>query len=87
MGNEAQGYRCTLQPLVNQKYLSDLMATKMSKVGVNYDQLKVAFETNGFNGLLVFLGEEINGVVKVTKYRPSIVKIQKYFEQIYASAD
>ena len=44
---------------------------------LNYTHVKMAFDRNGYDGLLSVLGEKTNGVVQVTKQGRII---QKFFE-------
>ena len=75
----ATQYKKTLQPLQTKKALSDSMATKIAKAGLNYDHLKLAFERKGFDGIYSILSEKINGVPRVTKHVPVIQRIFDFF--------
>ena len=55
----ARTYRNTLKPLEDSKAISKLMATKIARSGLNYEHLKVAFERNGFDGLMGVLGKKL----------------------------
>ena len=78
--NAAQ-YKRTLQPLQVKKAVSDSMATKIAKAGLNFDHLKLAFERKGFDGLYSILSEKVNGVPRVTKHVPVIQRMCDYFAQ------
>ena len=80
MVNAAQ-YKRTLQPLQVKKAVSDSMATKIAKAGLNFDHLKLAFERKGFDGLYSILSEKVNGVPRVTKHVPVIQRMCDYFAQ------
>ena len=56
-------YQNTLKPLEDSKAISKLMAMKIARSGLNYEHLKVAFERNGFDGLMGVLGEKVEGTV------------------------
>ena len=58
------------------------MASKISKSGLNYEHLKMAFDRNGYDGLAAVLGEKVNGVVRVTKQGKIIQKISDHFSQL-----
>ena len=76
--NAAQ-YKKTLQPLQLKKALSESMATKIGRAGLNHDHLKIAYDRNGFDGLVSVLSEKVNGVVRVTKSVQVIQRIFDYF--------
>ena len=48
---------------------------------LNYTHLRMAFDRNGYDGLLSILGEKVNGVVQVTKQGRIIQKIFEHFSQ------
>ena len=48
----------------------------------NYEHLKVAFERNGFDGLMGVLGEKVEGTVQVTKQSKIVQKIFDHFSQL-----
>ena len=77
----ATQYKRTLQPLQVKKAVSDSMATKIAKAGLNFDHLKLAFEQKGFDGLYSILSEKVNGVPRVTKHVPVIQRMCDYFAQ------
>ena len=74
-------YKKTLLPLQTEKAITDSMATKIARAGLNYTHLKLACERNGYDGLSVILGEKINGVVQVTKHGPVIQRIFEHFSK------
>ena len=57
--NAAQ-YKKTLQSLLLKKALSESMATKIGRAGLNYDHLKLAYDRNGFDGLVSVLSEKVD---------------------------
>ena len=59
------------------------MASKIAKSGLHYDNLKTAFERNGFDGLASVLDETVNGAVRVTKQGKIIQNIFEYFSQLW----
>ena len=63
----ASAYKLTLQPLVTGHFVTNTMANKIAKSGLNYTHLRMAFDRNGYDGLLSVLGEKVNGAVQVTK--------------------
>ena len=74
-------YKLTLQPLVTGDFITNTMANKIAKSGLNYTHLRMAFDRNGYDGLLSVLGEKVNGVVRVTKQGRIIQKIFEHFSQ------
>ena len=75
-------YQNTLKPLEDSKAISKSMATKIARSGLNYEHLKVAFERNGFDGLMGVLGEKVEGTVWVTKQSKIVQKIFDHFSQL-----
>ena len=71
----------TFQPIIDQKLMSENIAKKIAKAGYNFSDLKLAYENNREEGLRALLGDDENGILKVTKHKPSISKICAYFEK------
>ena len=74
-------YKLMLQPLVTGNFVTNTMANKIAKSGLNYTHLRMAFDRNGYDGLLSVLGEKVNGVVQVTKQGRIIQKFFEHFSQ------
>ena len=75
----AASLKTTLEPLLQGKVISNYMASKIEKNGLNYYHLKAAVERNGYDGLCAVLGEKVNGVVHLTKHGPTVHRIFEYF--------
>ena len=58
-------HRTTLKPLEDSNTITKTMASRIAKSGLNYDNLKTAFDRSGFDGIASFLGEKVNGVVRI----------------------
>ena len=78
----AETQKATLKPVEDCKAISKTMACKIAKNGLNYNHLKIAFERNGFDGLVVVLREKVNGIARVTKQGKIIQKIYQHFSQL-----
>ena len=78
----ASAYQQTLQPLVDRNVISNTMVYKISKSGLNYTHVKLAFDRNNYDGLLSVLGEKANGVVQVTKQGRINQKIFEHFSSV-----
>ena len=77
----------TFRPIIDQKLMSENLAKKIAKAGYIFSDLKEVYENNRADGLRALLGEDENGIVKVTKHKPSISKVCAYFEKNYESGD
>ena len=74
-------FKATLLPLQKGKFISQSMAAKIARGGLNHNHLKSAYERHGYDCLSAILGVKVNRTVCVTKHGPVIQKIFEYFSQ------
>ena len=73
----------TLEKLVNENRISKDMAKKMADSGLDFNQLKIAHEIDRGNGISnVLSATDADGIVRVTKSKSVISKVQQYFDSL-----
>ena len=73
----------TLEKLVNANGISKDMVKKMADSGLNFNQLKAAHEIDRGNGISnVLSATDADGIVRVTKSKSVILKVQQYFDSL-----
>ena len=76
-----------LRSKVPKDALTDGMADKISKSGLGYSDLLLAYQRQGDIGVARLLGEmSANGKVRVTKSKPVLAKLTKFLSSIPATA-
>lgn len=77
---DAKVNAATFDEMVNAGNMSRYMANKAGASGLRVNHLKMSFDRGGFHGLHGLLSEEdVNGHPRVTKDKPTIRKMCKYF--------
>lgn len=71
----------TLQPLLQNKIITNYMAGKIAGSGLSLDHLKLSFERDNDNGLYHLFAEKVFGTVRVTSNKAIIQAIQNYLSQ------
>ena len=73
----------TLKRLVNGDGISKDMIKKMAESGLDFNQLKLAYESDRDNGIAnVLSATDCDGEVRVTKTKSVIVKVQQFFQSL-----
>ena len=69
----------TLQPLIQNKVISDSMGQKIAASGLNLSHMKLAFERRGNDGIKYLFAEKFNDKRRVTADKKITSKVCEYF--------